>query len=360
MVFTIHKPINGAAEVAKCKNDLRLHDCKWKNMNEYLLVVKYSVMNFGLSKIFNYPIIQSDFQFLNLSKELLDYVLHDLLGYIICVVCTIQTLTVVLSDISLISGCSELQKLPFDAFQTIQRYNYNETNYNRIDNIIETSFFECLSSHTCFHILPPIATVRSSGRKKGKQEMNRNLHAFNQPQTEASYLLSSGDKHLADSKAESKVAEATGYATNKLPGATASHDQYYETDFGDNIPLSMEETRKNIRPVPKEKDVDSLLQSHQKKQLITPTATENILPPFVQDKTKPSAKTVPSLGVNKSHRSLPRRTCLVHLKEQYHLDHNLLSQPRATKYLVKVRTEISPGRYMAKLELHCSRYSHLM
>ena len=114
--------------------------------------------------------------------------------------------------------------------------------------------------------------------------------------------------------------------------------------------------RKNVRPVPKEKDVDSLLQSYQKSQINSTVTTGNIPPLLVRDKTKPSAKTVPSLSVNKSHRSLPRRTCLVHLKEQYHLDHNLLSQPRATKYLVKVRTEIVPGCYMAKLELHCSRY----
>lgn len=104
----------------------------------------------------------------------------------------------------------------------------------------------------------------------------------------------------------------------------------------------------------KEDDVDSILQSYQKTQ-ITPTAIGNVLQPLVQDKTKPPAKTVPSSSVNKSHRSLPRRACLVYLNDQYHLDHDLLSQPRATKFLVKVRTEISPGRYMAKLELHCSR-----
>ena len=46
---------------------------------------------------------------------------------------------------------------------------------------------------------------------------------------------------------------------------------------------------------------------------------------------------------------------MVYNKEQYNLDSKLLSLPRATKYLVKVRTEISPGRFMAKLELHCAR-----
>ncbi|XP_065920931.1 uncharacterized protein [Dysidea avara] len=50
----------------------------------------------------------------------------------------------------------------------------------------------------------------------------------------------------------------------------------------------------------------------------------------------------------------PRKACVVHKYEQYSLDPKLLSLPKATKYLVKVRTEISPGRFMAKLELHCA------
>ena len=116
--------------------------------------------------------------------------------------------------------------------------------------------------------------------------------------------------------------------SDKFPVATGSHDQYYKTNF----------------------DVDSIQQSYQNNQIIP----GNTLP-LVQDKTKPQAKTALPLSVNKSHKSLPRRACLVYLNDQYRLDHDLLSQPRATKFLVKVRTEISPGRYMAKLELHCSR-----
>ena len=88
-------------------------------------------------------------------------------------------------------------------------------------------------------------------------------------------------------------------------------------------PLSMKETRKNVRAVFKEDDVDSILQSYQKPQ-ITPTAIGNVLP-LVQDKTKPPAKTVPSSSVNKSHRSLPRRACLVYLHEQYRLDSGVAS-----------------------------------
>ena len=135
------------------------------------------------------------------------------------------------------------------------------------------------------------------------------------------------------------------YVTDKLPGATASHDQHYKTNFDEDIPpLSVEETRQNNRPVLKDNDVDSIPIQNTQLQIIP----RNVLP-------KLPAKAVRSSSVNKSHRSLPHRACLVHLNEQYHLDHDLLFQPRATKYLVKIRTEISPGRYLAKLELHCSR-----
>ena len=211
---------------------------------------------------------------------------------------------------------------------------------------------------------------RSIGNERTKKQMDKNLH---ENYRENSSLLGSSNhslatstvttKHLPPAKPPALEAEpkphlslqTDGYVTNKLPGATASHDQHYETKFDeDTPPLSMEETRKNVRPVPKEKDVDSLLQSYQKTQR-TPNAVWNTSQPHVQDKTKSPSKTVPSSSVNKSHKSLPRRACLVHHKEQYHLDNNLLSQPKATKFLVKVRTEISPGRFMAKLELQCSR-----
>ena len=210
---------------------------------------------------------------------------------------------------------------------------------------------------------------RSIGKEQAKKQMNKNLHESNCGNTENSGLLGSSNQSITISKVTTKhlppaletnskpdlSLETTDYTTNKLPGATVSHDQHYETNFDeDTPPISKEETRKNVRPVPKEKDVDSLLKSYQNAQ-VTPTAMQNTSQPHVQDKIKPPSKIVPSSSVNKSHKSLPRRACLVHHKEQYHLDNNLLSQPRATKYLVKVRTEISPGRYMAKLELQCSR-----
>ena len=248
-----------------------------------------------------------------------------------------------------------------------------------LDNCSLSSTVECIEAQTrSISYVGDIDTFRSLDNKKAEKELNKNLHKSNE--TEASGLLHTANsqhlspvttKHLSpaseaaprlgqDQNSQTKQnafdIETTSYATNVLPGATASHDQNYETKFdNDTPPLSMEETRKNVRPVPKEKDVDSLLQSYQQTQ-ITPIAVQNTPQPHVQDKTKSPSKTVPSSSVHKSHRSLPRRACLAYLREQYHLDSNLLSQPRATKYLVKVRTEISPGRYMAKLELQCSRY----
>ena len=75
----------------------------------------------------------------------------------------------------------------------------------------------------------------------------------------------------------------------------------------------------------------------------------------------PQAETVP-MPPNSSvvrhpvpQTSFPCKACLMYKNDQYSLDPKLLSLPRATKYLVKVRTEISPGCFMAKLELHCAR-----
>ena len=343
--------------MTKCKCDSKSRGFIWKDVNKYLLFIKYSVLNYESSKIVNYQRIRNDFQFLNLSKVFLDYVLYDFLGHTIFVVCTFQLIMEIFCDTLLQRNHLKCQKLLLSTFQGLLRYNCSES-----DDI--TTSNECTDLHTCSLTLPNISIMRSTGNKNVKQEMNSKLRE-SQREFEVSVPLGSSDQpkakfiaegsaHLptpADLKAESKSVDTKIYSTSKLPGATASHDLHYETNFGENIPLSREETRKNVRPVPKEKDVDSLIQSYQKNQ-ITATAIGNVSP---QDKVNPPAQTVPSSSVNKPHKSLPRRACLVHHKEQYHLDNNLLSQPRATKYLVKVRTEISPGRFMAKLELQCSR-----
>ena len=225
---------------------------------------------------------------------------------------------------------------------------------------------ECIEAVT--HHVQQILSAemfRSIGKDQAKKELDKNLHENNH---ENSGLLSSSDQAFASSKVIAKhlppalenrskqdlSLQTSGYVTNELPGATASLDLRYETNFDKGTPpLSLEEARKNVRPVPKEKDVDSLLQSYQ----MTPTAVGNRTKQhYVKSKTKAAAKTVPSsIASVKSHRLLPRRACLVYHNEQYHLDIKLLSQPKATKYLLKVRTEISPGRYMARLELQCSR-----
>ena len=222
-----------------------------------------------------------------------------------------------------------------------------------------------------------IDTFRSFDNKKAGKELTKNLPKSNE--AEISGLLHSASNQnvsliaknpASTSEAASKLklpgdnqnsketVKPTSFATNILPGATVSHDLHYETNFDKGMPpLSMEETRKNVRPVPKEKDVDSILQSYQKTKK-TLHAVGNISQPYIQDRTlKPPAKIAPSsiANVNNSHRLLPRRACLVYLEDQYHLDTNLLSQPRATKYLIKVRAEITPGRYLTRLELQCSR-----
>ena len=278
-------------------------------------------------------------------------------------------------SVSYTNECTEVHSRPVPFTEDVDTFV-------SLDYCSLSSTIECMEAQTrSVSYLGDIDIFRSLDNKKAEKELNKNLHRNNE--TEASGLLHSANsqhlspvttKHLSptleaapkvdllgqdqnsQTKQNASDIETTSYATNVLPGATASHNQHYETKFDeDTPPLSMEETRKNVRPVPKEKDVDSLLQSYQKTQR-TPTAVRNTSQPHVQDKTKSPSKTVPSSSVNKPHKSLPCRACLVHHKEQYHLDNNLLSQPRATKFLVKVRTEICPGRFMAKLELQCSRY----
>ena len=364
LVFVIIKTIKDNAGINKCNSDLKLYDCSWRDFNEFVILVKCKSLNYELSELINYHKIYLDFKFLHLTLE---YGLYNLHRYTFCAFCIFLALSQRLYYVLMKYNNTTYKTFFRDTFQTLLKYN--------CDYITTTS--NCTNSHTYSYKLPT-ALERSINGKSTKQEMKSKFNEVNQSQTETSGLLGSPKAVVPDGaaaylptnlepskssldktnglNAKSKAANTTTYATDKLPGATGSHSQHYETDFGNNIPISKEESRKNVRPVRKEKDVDSFLQSYNKDKITPgPTAMVNILPHFEQDKTQPPAKTLPSSNVNKSHRSLPRKACVVYLKEQYHLDHNLLSQPRATKYLIKVRTEISPGRYMAKLELHCSR-----
>ena len=294
-----------------------------------------------------------------------------------------------------------LYKLYFQKESIPHLINHNDTNYcmsstvgcvetssklyiedvTSLDNSSVSLTIECVEAETRSVLyVGDIDTFRSLDNKKAEKELNKNLPKSNETETSmhsaSNQNFSSVAKNLSSSEPAPKGSpgenknskqavfgiEPTSFATNILPSATASHDLHYETNFDESMtPLSMEEARKNVRSVPKEKDVDSILQSYQKTE-VTPYAIGKIPQPYVQDRTlKSPAKIVPSIAnVNKSYRLLPCRACLVYLKDQYHLDTNLLSQPKATKYLIKVRTEITPGRYMARLELQCSRLDILL
>lgn len=127
----------------------------------------------------------------------------------------------------------------------------------------------------------------------------------------------------------------SGYTTDSLPQVLPPLDQNYIVD-DDNVMVSREEKRKDVKVVPQEQDVDRLHAEHRKE-----SKAKN-----KQQDTAAKPKTSAS--------QLPRKACLVHRDEQYILNSNSLSLPHATKYLVKVRNEISPGRFMAKLVLHCA------
>jgi len=222
-----------------------------------------------------------------------------------------------------------------------------------------------------------ISITRSLDNKQAKKEINKNLQAGAVPFTEEKLAssqspiptqTSTSTKHLPPNleaatpgvgatndpltvqDQASGLTEATGYTTSTLPDATGSHSQHYGTDFDKDQPLSREERRKDLKVVPKEKDVDTILESHHKNQ----TESQKKLSTELQATAKPSTKPKTFSNVDRPPR-LPRRACIAYKSEQYSLDPKLLSLPKATKYLVKVRTEISPGCFMAKLELHCSR-----
>ena len=123
--------------------------------------------------------------------------------------------------------------------------------------------------------------------------MDKHLHEANFSITEDSGLLGSSNQSLTTSAApqvfstkhlppaldvepDSSVIKPTSYTTDQLPGTTVSHHQSYETNFDEDLPpVSTEETRKNVRPVLKENDVDSILKSHQRTQ-ITPKAIPHV------------------------------------------------------------------------------------
>ena len=239
----------------------------------------------------------------------------------------------------------------------------------------------CVEEHSeCVVIYYSI--TRSQDKKQANKEIHKNLQAGALPFTEEKLAGSSSQqpvppqssttntstKHLPPSLEVATpvlgatndsltgqdqtggLTEATGYTTSSLPGATVSHFQHYGADFDKDQPLSREERRKDVQVVSKEKDVDTILESHRKDQI----SSSKKLSSELQATAKPSAKPRTSANVDRPPR-FPRKACVVHKNEQYSLDPKLLSLPRATKYLVKVRTEISPGRFMAKLELHCAR-----
>ena len=270
---------------------------------------------------------------------------------------------------------------------------YDDTSYTLLHEAVDMENYEfystekfsitcnCMEEHFKHEINACIeSVVRSHDDKQVKKELNKNLQegigSFTEAnlgagsQSAAPPRSSATNKHLPPTLEAATPGqgttlnneplpgqdqagghtEATGYTTGTLPGATVSFSQYYGTDFDKDQPLSREERRKDVRVVPKEKDVDSILEARHKDE----ASSRRKLPPELQATAKPSTKPKTSANVDRPPR-LPRRACLVHSSEQYSLDPKLLLLPSATKYLVKKRTEISPGRFMAKLELHCAR-----
>ena len=221
----------------------------------------------------------------------------------------------------------------------------------------ENSELQCSTPQQMLHSNRERNVDRSIGKEKAENEMDQKLQEQNNSYSQPAAAKSTGKYLPAATEiaknqnpvssgflGQNKTTEGTGYTTSTVLGATVSHTQQYSTSFDRHQPPPEEE--KGIHNRTDHQDGSTLYgQSHQqilKNQL---TSTSKLQSP------KPAA----SSSSNKPKGTFPRRACLVYNNEQYPLDHHLLSQPLATKYLVKVRTEISPGRFMAKLELHCAR-----
>jgi len=155
--------------------------------------------------------------------------------------------------------------------------------------------------------------------------------------------LLSKPEFCREGQQKSSLTNSTGYTTSRIPGATQPLTQQYITDFDKKQPLSVEE----ISCISNKK---SACDVQHKKQC---TGTNKVPPSTSQWTSQKTGK--PAANLSNTQKPFPRRACLVYKNEQYSLDPKLLSLPRVTKYLVKQRTEICPGRYVAKLQLHCAR-----
>ena len=235
----------------------------------------------------------------------------------------------------------------------------------------EKSELQCSTARQVLHSSKNVSSYRSISKEKAESEMDKKLREQENSShlQQATKSIAKGvGKYLPPAAEMAKIqnpvslpeqdltTEATSYTTSTLLGATGSHARQYATSFDKHQPPPEEERRKH-KSIDHQDDSTLYGQSHPqilKNQL---TSTSKLLPQ--QHKTtlfdKQSSKPTASLTPNKPKGTFPRRACLVYNNDQYPLDRHLLSQPLATKYLVKVRTEISPGCFMAKLDLHCAR-----
>ena len=209
------------------------------------------------------------------------------------------------------------------------------------------------------------ALLRSENKKQSTQKIDRNLYSKEPanftnesllPLSSQPMAMAIGYKHIPpnlESTAytthlpkphnlnQQQIVNSPGstvHSTSIIPVAPPSHKK----NSGREITPLNRETRKDVKENTKEiKHLEQSLSTNPQNTAKKATAT------FFTEYREPQN--------NKPQKSFPRRACVVYNKEQYSLDPKLLSLPRATKYLVKKRTEISPGRYMAKLELHCAR-----
>ena len=125
-----------------------------------------------------------------------------------------------------------------------------------------------------------------------------------------------------------------------LPGAGPQYDYLYDTKFEEDVPVSYEEVKQktNIKTTFQQHEIEQ--RSHKPRKSHHNTQQPQHVP----------AKS--TTGVVKTKSTLPKRCCIVIGDKQFPLDSNLLAHPHMDHYFVKDRTEIKPGHFLARLNLH--------
>ena len=143
------------------------------------------------------------------------------------------------------------------------------------------------------------------------------------------------------------VADAPHYV-DQLPVPGPHYDYLYDTKFEEDVSVSCEE--KKLRTNTKATSQYEIEEQSEKPRK-----------PHFNTQWPQHEPAKSTSGVMRTKTTFPKRSCIVTGDKQFPLDSNLLAHPHMDHYFVKDRTEIKPGHFLAKLNLHhhyLSRYAY--